>query len=186
MDQEQAYNLAYKALRSNQYELARSQFQALAAAGSTNAWVSLGWMHEHAKGAPKNLLEAENCYKRAVELGSPIANFYLARLLIPQRRYARAHEYFLVAAERGHVPSIYWIGRNYLLGRGVERNASIAESYLKDAMSRGHIFARRDYYRSRLRGEFGSRQFFDWGRWVLSLIAGIRLSLTDPHSEFLQ
>lgn len=186
MVDEQLHNSAYVALKAGNYDVAKKLFSELAAAGSPTAWTSLGWMYEHSAGEERSVREAESCYGKAIQLGHTPANFYLARLLVEQKDYQRAFTYFSTGADLGHVPSTYWLGRSYLTGRGVDRDVAKAERYLKEAMNKGHLFARRDYHRCRLGGVFGRRQLSDITGWVAALIAGSKLALKNPHSELLQ
>jgi hypothetical protein len=177
---------AYRALKARNYNLAKQSFSELAAAGSAKAWTNLGWMYQHAAGVEKNVREAESCYEKAILLGDVAANFYLARLLVEQRDYDRAFTYFSTAANAGHLPSVYWLGRSYLAGRGVARDVAKAEHYLKDAMARGHLYARRDYHRYRVKGVLGGGRFSDRACWLWALVVGIKQILKDPRSELLQ
>lgn len=186
MVDKQLHHSAYLALKAGKYDLAKKAFSELAAAGSPTAWTSLGWMYEHSAGVERSVRDAENCYGKAIALGDVPANFYLARLLVGQKDYRKAFTYFSAAADLGHVPSIYWLGRSYLTGRGVDRDVSKAERYLKDAMDKGHLYARRDYHRCRLGGAFGRRRLSDITGWMSALIGGSALALKDPNSDLLQ
>lgn len=183
----EAHEPAYAALKGGKYEAALREYSQLAATGSTVAWISLGWMHEHAAGVPRNVGEAERCYRKAVALGDMPANFYLARLLIENKDYQTAFTYFLEAADHGHLPSIYWTGTLYLRGEGVAKDVRKAESYLKQAVDRGHVFARRDYHLALLRGTFGKRQLIkNISGWISALFAAPKVAMSDADSELLQ
>ena len=178
--------LAYSALTASNYALALPAFSALAAEGSPHAWKSLGWMHQHAAGTAKDFAKAEACYRKAIGLGDSTANFYLARLLVEDQRLEEAFAYFLAEADQGHLSSIYWTGRCYLSGEGVEKDVEKAELYLKRAADKGHLYARRDCSLEKMHGTFGKRDLLNGVvGWISTFLSLIRLSASDPGSELL-
>ena len=181
------YESAYAALRARKFDVALKRFSELAASGSPDAWISLGWMHQHAAGVPRNFREAEDCYTKAIALGHIPANFHLARLLVRKRAYKDAFAYFSVAADKGHIPSTYWLGILYLKGEGIDKDVSKAEVYLKRAAESGHLFARRDYNLALLRGIFGKREWLsNLAGWLRALWAIPKQAKDDSNSELLQ
>ena len=51
--------------------------------------------------------------------------------------YAEAVIWFQKGADQGHTGSLYWLGRLYHEGKGVERNRDKAETFLKQAATQG-------------------------------------------------
>jgi TPR repeat protein len=133
---------AYAAAKARRYGEALKAYSELAASGSPNAWASLGHMHEFGLAVPKDFVEAERCYRKAIELGDVDASHRLARLLIEKNDYEGAFTLFSAAAAKGYLPSVYWLGASYLEGKGTDRDVKKAELYLKQAADRGHVFAR--------------------------------------------
>lgn len=184
---EQMHQSAHRALSAGKYDVALREYQLLAERGSSNAWISLGWMHQHAAGTPKDLAMAEDCFRKAASLGDVTGVFHLARLFKEGGKHEAAFANFLSAAVREHLPSTYWTGSCYLLGEGVQRDYMKAELYLKRAADQGHIFARRDLNLARLRGKFGKQNSASAIKgWISALLAAPKVAKTNPDSELLQ
>jgi len=167
--------LAYSALTASNYAVALSEFSALATEGSSYAWHCLGWMHQHAAGTAKDFAKAEACYRKAIALGDPDTNFH-----------QEAFAYFLAEGDRGHPSSIYWTGRCYLRGEGVEKDVGKAKLYLERAADKGHLYARRDCSLAKMRGTFGKRDLLNGViGWISIFFSLIRLAVSDPYSELL-
>jgi TPR repeat protein len=163
---------AYASLKAERFEEALKRYSELAASYSPNAWINLGWMHEHGKGVPTDLAEAEKCYRKAVALGDRSANFRLGSLLVRKGDYQGALPFFAVAAGEGHLASTYWLGRLYLKGQGVDKDVRKAALYLKQAADMGDLRARRDYHWGLLRGTFGERELLSgFAGWLQALFA---------------
>lgn len=186
MVDEELQQAAHAALRAGKFDQAFKDYTQLAQSGSAHAWVNLGWMHENGAGVPSNLVEAERCYRKAVALNYPSGSFYLARVLMEKKDYKGAFASFCVAADAGHLQSLYWLGRLYITGRGVDTDAKKAEFYLKQAAAQGHLYARRDYNLGLVRGTFGKRQrLLGYTGWLLTILAFIREMIRNPKSKLL-
>ena len=186
MSAEQSLETAYSALKAGNYAVALRESSALAEDGSSTAWMYLGWMHEHAAGTREDFSKAEECYKKAISIGDSGAKFLLARMMWGLNRYKDAFVYFLAAADEGHLSSTYWTGRCYLKGYGVEKDMHMAELYLKRAADQGHLYARRDYSRGRMRGAFGKREFVrGLVGWISVPFAMFKAMKADRNSELM-
>jgi len=108
-------------------QLALQWYQKAAEAGDAPAAFNLGLMHEQGDGTGVDMAQAVVWYQRAAEGGDVLAQHRLGLILgegrggIPEDQEAAAR-WLLVAAELGHVPSMFALVGHYTSGRGVERD----------------------------------------------------------------
>jgi uncharacterized protein len=177
---------AYDALQTGHQQEALKRFQKLAEAGSATAWMNLGWMHQSGSGVQRDLLQAQQCYERAMRAGSVMAEHYLASVHRQKGDLVQALRHYESAARAGCLPSLYWAGTMHLKGEGTPRDAQMAFRYLTEASARGHVFARRDLAIGRMRGVFGNGGIMHGiGEWAHAVMTGLVLARREPNSERL-
>lgn len=155
-----------------------------ATAGSAAAQLLLGWLYQRGIGVRADDSEAEKWYREAAERDWPHAQFYLGSLYRIRGQYDHALHWFGVAAAAAYGPAAYQLGRMHLLGEGVPPNRREAFRWFEDAAARGHLFARRNIARDRMRGRRGIREI---PRGFLSMLhilyTAARTGWRDPESE---
>lgn len=176
---------AYAAAKARGYHEAFEAYSELAASGSPNAWTNLGHVHRFGLGVPTDFVEAEKCYRKAIELGDVDANHRLARPLIKKGDYEGAFTlFFPVPQPKGIFHRFIGWAPLILKAKAPTKNYEKAEHYLKQAADRGHVFARRDYSFARLRGMFGKREALSGSVGsLLAVFAGVREIVRHPHGN---
>jgi uncharacterized protein len=159
--------------------------RALAEAGVTCAQVRLGWMYHSATGTPKDWLEAESWYRRAIAANSPESEFYLASLYRAKLEPQSALEWFEKSAQHGYAPAMYHLGRLHLFGaEGAALDEEKAYRCFEEAARAGHLFARRNIARRMASGRRGMGQI---PRGILLLIGTgwsvMKVGWKHPDSE---
>lgn len=142
---------AYADMNAGRYEKARQTFSQLADAGEHQALVYLGWMDEQGLGGLPNEQQAELRYKSSAESGDCIASYYYGCLKLKQGALDEALVLFSSAAENGHPSAAYWVSALYGGEKGYPKNREMEIIYLEKAASLGHVYARRDIARNRIR-----------------------------------
>jgi len=180
-----ACNAVIELINRGRHDEAFQKCRALAEAGSTCAQVRLGWMYHSATGTPKDWLEAESWYRRAIAAGSPESEFYLASLYSAKLEPQSAVEWFEKSAQHGYAPAMYHLGRLYLFGaEGVALDEEKAYRYFEDASRAGHLFARRNIARRMASGRRGMGQI---PHGILLLIgaycSAMKVGWKNPDSE---
>ena len=93
-------------------------------------------------GVEQDYAKAEECYRRAAELGSVVAQNDLGFLYMNgygvEQDYAKAAECFRRAAELGHAEAQNGLGFLYLNGYGVETDYAKAAEYFRRASDNGY------------------------------------------------
>lgn len=133
---------SYNLLLSND-ELALDNFKILANQGSIMSMVYLGYAYNEGKVTKSDYLESERWYRQAVVAGSVLAEYGLGRLFLKSGRPVEARQYFELAANKGYVPAIHFLGRIYFYGQGVPKDIEKATELLERAASGGSVFAQR-------------------------------------------
>jgi TPR repeat protein len=115
-------------------------FEKAAAQRFPAAVYNLARMHENGWGvAAADPARARGLYKDAAELGSAEAQGRLAVLLATgsEPDYAAARRWFEQAAAQDHVDAVYWLGRLFEEGWGVERDLERAVYWYRQAAEQG-------------------------------------------------
>lgn len=163
--------------------------RALVEKGSAHAMLHLGYLYDIRlkDGGDPDLCEAEHWYRMACEAGSPEAAFYLGCLYLKTKNNDQAREAFEIGARRGYAPCLFYLGRIYRDGWGVEAQCDRAREMFERAASLDHLYAKRALGRMLLSGRFGF-----WGRFKglrLVLVAAIDATKEiqkNPDSERLK
>lgn len=109
-------------------------YRKAAEAGDARAAFNLGLMHEEGDGTEADVAKAVSWYERAAEAGDLLAQHRLGLILGEGRGnvaedQAAAARWLLLAAESGHVPSMFALVGHYTEGRGVERDLIAANRW---------------------------------------------------------
>lgn len=141
------YNLAnrFAAGRGTQQDLAQAAqwYLKSAEAGDVDAMNNIAVYYDNGRGVPRNETEALKWYGKAVQGGSIAANYNLGLMYwngsgTPKDR-DKAGPLFVKAADNGHGRNaLYFAGRAYLKGHGVEKNTKTAITYLRRSDKAGH------------------------------------------------
>ena len=115
-------------------EKARHWYEAAAEAGDAPAAFNLGLMHEEGDNTEADIAAAVAWYRRAAEGGDILAQHRLGMILAEGRGgypddQTEAVRWLLVAAENGHVPSMFALVGHFTHGRGVERDLAAANRW---------------------------------------------------------
>lgn len=133
------------AFDAGDYRESARLFERLAAQGSQDALVHLGWMYKTGRiGAAPDVEKAISHWEKAAHDGNLSAKYYLARTWMERGEPRRARTLFLESAEQGHPPSMYWAGTMLVAGEGGAVDHIAGAAWLAHAADRGHVFARRD------------------------------------------
>ncbi len=117
-------------------------FREAADGGIARAAYNLGLMHAAGRGVPRDPAQALSWYERASRAGDPYGSYAWARALetSPQaaQRWGDVASLYLGAAKAGHIPAAVRYGAMLLEGRGVSRDRTRAEFWLRHAADQGY------------------------------------------------
>lgn len=117
-------------------------FREAAEAGIPRAAYNLGLMHAAGRGVPRDPAQALKWYERAAKAGDPYGAYAWARAMetSPQaaQRWGEIAPLYLSAAKLGHLPAAVRYGAMLLEGRGVSRDRTRAEFWLRHAADNGY------------------------------------------------
>lgn len=179
-----ALHRAWEQLTNFRYKEAARQYEDLAARGSINALISLGWMHTHGKLGPPDLDKAILFYESAVSAGSVRAKYRLARVLLRKNEAERARALLVEAGLQGHKPSIYWAGRMMTRGEGGDVDTDTGIAWLNHAADSGHAFARRELLRvERKDSRSPWRHIWLYCRLISLAFVVIPRMMKDPYGD---
>ncbi len=183
------YEKAKSLYRSRRYREALQIYLSLASRDSANGELLLhiGSMYYKGLGTSKNPEEAEQWIRRAVELGSPAAQYYLAAIRSHQASYGETIELLERAAALAYAPAIYRLGVVYELGQTVARDRVKAHELFASAAAMGHVLAQRQIAVSLMRGERGLLLIPKGLLMIVKVLVNfIRLYVADPGDARLQ
>jgi len=173
-------------IREGRQSEALSGARALAASGSPEGDLLLGWMHQSGAAVPQDLDEAERYYIRAAEHGSSLGMFYLGWFYATAGDLTRAVEWFQRSSTTGCPAATYHLGRMHLVGQGVEQNHNRAMELFATAAHQGHLYARRNIAREMATGKRGLVRIPLGILEVLQVgFLFVSIGLKDPDSERL-
>lgn len=107
------------------YDLAFALNARAAALGLPDAVLSMGWFYFNGFGVAPDLRSAERWYRRSARRGEPRAMFSLGQIACEEKRFDVAHDWFHLAFKKGHVRSLYWLGKLYWRGQGVPADRAL-------------------------------------------------------------
>ncbi len=118
---------------------ARDIYMELAGDGFVKAQIALGELNEE-----NDVEEAVKWYKLAAGSGSDEALAKLGKLMLKEKDYALAAQYFSSSSKEGNLDSRHKLGILYIKGLGVATDTEKGLSLILDSASRGFVFAQYD------------------------------------------
>lgn len=106
-----------------------------AQAGYAEAVLAMGWFYLNGVGVARDIERAYKWYRDSARRGDIRAMFSLGQMAYDDRDYSEALSWFKRATEGGHHRSLYFIGRHYWRGHGVEQSKKEAMRYFHRAAS---------------------------------------------------
>jgi TPR repeat protein len=178
------YEEANRHFASRRYQEALAIYRRLADLGDPQAEVHVGWMYYTGRGLLPDVEEARRWYLRAAESGSPMGQFYLARLAASQGKSEEALSWFERAAEQEYGPALFRLGLAYEQGKGTSVDREKASRLFERAASKGNLHAQRRLLGPLLRGERGIVGRIRGVVCVVGLtFRSLRIELRDPGNE---
>ena len=104
--------------------------------GHGDAVLAMGWFYLNGVGIGRDVEKAKKWYRESARRGERKAMFSLGQIAYDQRDFSDALRWFTRASEAGHVRSLYWLGKLYWRGHGVERDPQQAKRLFHQAASR--------------------------------------------------
>ena len=101
--------------------------------GYHDAILAMGWFYLNGIGTPQDLDLARVWYTKSARTGEPIAMFSLGQIAYAAREWEAALRWLTMAAEKGHVRSLFWIGKMMWRGNGIERDKKEAMALFRRA-----------------------------------------------------
>lgn len=101
--------------------------------GHQDAVMAMGSFYLNGCGIEKNIEKAKFWYKKAARQGSNKAMFTIGKIAYNEHKYLNAFKWFQVAIENKHSLSIFWLGKLYWHGWGVNKNKKKAMQFFTDA-----------------------------------------------------
>lgn len=89
----------------------------------------------------KNEEKATHYLKQAVDLNYHHAMFSLGSYYMTKKQPEKAFELFMKASELGHLKATYMVALAYASGRGVSKDETLSEGYLKLAADKGDMLS---------------------------------------------
>jgi TPR repeat protein len=172
----------FDALTKNEYAAARAAFErAQSEGGGEDALIHLGWLLEQGLGGPVDVPRAEGLYRKALQDAPGLASYHLGLLLMKENRREEGSELLGRAAKLGNPSAAYWL---YALSSDAAdaRSMELAEKNLLRAAELGHVYARRDIARRRIRASkgIGRRLIALLGYWRVKTV-GIALTIRNVN-----
>jgi uncharacterized protein len=168
-------------------EQAVAGLKALAGRGSAMSMVYVANAYRKGVGAPIDLQQSTEWYRRAAAAGSIPASYELGRNLLEAKQYDEARTAFATGVAQEYSPSMNVLAGMYMSGDGVPINLQEARRLLESAASQGHVFAKRNLASLLMKGHFGILQV---PRGVFLFLSGlgdlVRLAPRDRLNDRLR
>ncbi len=169
------YNLACIYQERGDDQRAYEAISAGAAVNDVRCIHTLGLMYRDGRGVAKDREKARELFGRAVEGGSKEAFHGLASIYWKRKEYKEAYKALAAGAEANDMRCVYWLGRLYRDGQGVERDYHKARTLFERASNQGNLFARSALAILLMSGRCGTR----------SIVPGLILYLRTVKDGFL-
>jgi TPR repeat protein len=136
----EALNHAFNLLSSDPEE-ALVELKALADRGSIASMLYIAHTYRKLKG---DLLQSNEWFRRAMNAGSLLGSYELARNYREANNHSDALEVLRVGESDGYAPSIHQLGVMYWKGLGVDKDTDKARKLFERASALGHVYAKRN------------------------------------------
>ena len=103
--------------------------------GHRDAVLAMGWFYLNGVGVKRDVERARRWYRDSARHGDMRAMFSLGQIAYAEQDYADALIWFRRASDASHYLSLYFIGRHYWRGHGVEQDRKEAMRYFHRAAS---------------------------------------------------
>ena len=104
--------------------------------GHADAVLAMGWFYLNGSGVDRNIEKAKKWYRESARRGEPKAMFSLGQIAYYEKDFSDALRWFSRAAEVGHALALYWLGKLYWRGHGVEQDHKQAKRFFHQAATR--------------------------------------------------
>jgi uncharacterized protein len=104
--------------------------------GHSDAVLAMGWFYLNGVGVERDIEKAKGWYRESARRREPKAMFSLGEIAYYERDFADARRWFTRASAAAHAPSLYWLGKLYWRGHGVERDQKQAKRLFHQAATR--------------------------------------------------
>jgi TPR repeat protein len=104
-----------------------------AESGHHDAVLSMGWFYLNGIGVAPDKTAAWHWYRKSARQGEPKAMYSLGYMAYMNRDYSDALRWFNRAVKAKHVRSLYWLGKLYWRGHGVDQDRKQALAFFEDA-----------------------------------------------------
>ncbi len=101
--------------------------------GHADAVLAMGWFYLNGVGVGRDVDRARKWYRESARRGEPKAMFSLGQIAYDEKDFSEALTWFTRASDAGHARSLYWLGKLYWRGHGVEQNKKQAMKYFHHA-----------------------------------------------------
>ena len=101
--------------------------------GHSDAVLAMGWFYLNGVGVERDLERARRWYRDSARRSEVRAMFSLGQIAYEERDYSEALIWFRRASDAGHHRSLYFLGRHYWRGHGVEQDKREAMRYFHRA-----------------------------------------------------
>lgn len=173
------FDTAYALLATNGCA-ARSKLEALADRGSIASMAYLGDEYSIGRFFAKDLDKAKTWYIRAEADGWIQASYRLGRTYYKLNDYNSAFEAFSRGAAKNYVPAVYRLAMMYKDGLGTTRDINQCRNLLHIAVSKCHLFAKRDLAGLYITGSLGALKI-PHGVWMLISLAFDLVKITTTR-----
>jgi uncharacterized protein len=103
--------------------------------GHADAVLAMGWFYLNGVGVARDVERARKWYRESARRGEPKAMFSLGQISYDERDFSEGLTWFTRASDAGHGRSLYWLGKLYWRGHGVEQDKKQAMRYFHRAAS---------------------------------------------------
>lgn len=156
--------------------------------GNVSCQSELGFMYYQGKGTSRDLDAAENWFKKAFAEGDEQAGVGLFRVYVERDEFDKALHYMRIMEEKEYPPALYWLGRMYYNGFGVQKDLAKAFEYFTQAAEHGHFVGTRDRAKLMLKGFKGFFARFlgvyELARLVIVMAVALRKDFDDERRFF--
>lgn len=101
--------------------------------GFADAILAMGWYYLNGVGVDSSVDQATYWYKKSARHGSTQAMFSLGQIAFDSQKWSDAKMWFQRAADKQHHRSLFWLGKHYWRGHGVELNKKMAKQLFHHA-----------------------------------------------------